>query len=465
MSKKNNSHYQSNIMGNISCPICNTIVLSLSKHYGQNQMCARAAISTDQHNATTHIPEISTNVTTIASIQHSIRKRKNTSTTNQYHNIHFLNQPNIQDMISKKANKSSLDVDEINNAIIDNNHDDDIQFDNAVDYNEVAGVDLHLVDQYQSSDIDQSIFMIPHKNDFTYNNASTIHMKNYFESITNRIVDHISNNDHSSNVPLSNLRTDDASDHESFLSDSNESSNDQKDFNSILPVLNWIPNNSTHSTNVPLSTLLNYAEQTEINQQNANPSLLNQVQLDINELKKNCFDDFSEHQYNIIHHQRHLVIPQNLVFAVQLLMIQITSNCPNYIYKQIVDWHEQIELLNKSSYLSSNRVNFKLRHEPSQIPNDRKMVIEKLEGIIFESVPSNLNFKPIHSVLPLPSGKFTRISRFSIKEQILSYFHDPHLMSSSNLLCKDKFYRNPTLFDNLPPNEKYIGDIHTGSWF
>ena len=39
------------------------------------------------------------------------------------------------------------------------------------------------------------------------------------------------------------------------------------------------------------------------------------------------------------------------------------------------------------------------------------------------------------------------------------------MLSMKNCLLHDKYFRNPNLWQDINPYDRYYGDIHTGSWF
>ena len=153
-----------------------------------------------------------------------------------------------------------------------------------------------------------------------------------------------------------------------------------------------------------------------------------------------------------------LNIDPSLVSRIRLLHLMYKGNIAATHYSDILCWHKDTML----EYMSGM---FHTISQATNMPKKVDNVLAECHRIIFGKLLPQYTMKPIHSVIQLPSRKFCRISNFDFRSMFLSLLMDYQLTSSSNMLLENKYYLHPELFSNLGDEEKYYGDIYTGSWF
>ena len=95
-----------------------------------------------------------------------------------------------------------------------------------------------------------------------------------------------------------------------------------------------------------------------------------------------------------------------------------------------------------------------------QLVKSKKRVIEHLHHILFQLECSKYSLKPIHDIIPLPSHRTSRISKFDLKSSLLALLTDPDIMKSQQLLLYDQSYIDPYNHES-----GFYSDIHNGSAF
>lgn len=141
------------------------------------------------------------------------------------------------------------------------------------------------------------------------------------------------------------------------------------------------------------------------------------------------------------------------ILCVDLLKMLIDGKVAASYYRKILDWHEKFIML----------YDIDLHSIPKSIKCKNKL-IDNLAGILYSRI-DDYHLKPKHKLLQLPSGRFTKISTFDWKSNIISLLTDPDVLNLENTYFHDEEYRNPNLFHNRDDPDKTYDDVHHGSAF
>lgn len=221
--------------------------------------------------------------------------------------------------------------------------------------------------------------------------------------------------------------------------------------------------------NLPVFLYNNTSKPKELNTNSNNDSNLSSQQVDNKEDNSLSKTDTTQHvsnetshsfvsiQVNIAQAHSNIKIDSSMIAAIHLLYIMHNGNIAASKYPELISWHEET----MSNFLSLANTKSDVH---CTIPRSSKSVIDKCMGIVFNASPQ-YTLRPIHSVVQVPSKKFSRVSTFDFKSMVLSLLTDLELTQPDNLLVENEDYLNPGIHSGKPDNEQYYNDVHTGSWF
>ena len=183
----------------------------------------------------------------------------------------------------------------------------------------------------------------------------------------------------------------------------------------------------------------------------------------------NChlFRDFTKIQHEIkYHHLNHIDLSIEEVHAIEVLKLMIDHQMPSSMFTELMKLQDcyTIKIINE-------RLNYNKIYSYPTLPKQKQKVLKMVSKIIFggisdPNIRSNYTLNPQTRNIQLPSlKKISSVTKFDVASLILSLLNDTTLTKPSNMLLEDKYFRNPELFESLSDNEKFYGDIHTGSWF
>lgn len=338
-----------------------------------------------------------------------------------------------------------------------------------------SAVQPDMLSHYRSQDFDASLTFEPDDDDIVYSNMSKRKVKEYFSTLVEKAI-----NDGIDFGVDSADDSDLSAVDQGIIVEMATPDNDKANLLSNLP--GQAPTlNPGHEGNGGISISLDHFVPHFLGFDrvlNPHENLLplatsnqsdNQNNL-LQSLQEGCYADFRHLQTDIIERQSCLVLEKSLIASVKLLKMCVDSNIPNYAYGMIVEWHKDTILtdaLNQISehqeHLSSSSAASTFRRGDS-ISSNRANVMKDLSSALYGH-KAPFPVQPIHSAIQLPSKKWTRVSRFGLKGILHSLFTDPDLLSPENCIMYDRYYRNPNLFQQLPIEDRFYSDIHTGSWF
>lgn len=174
------------------------------------------------------------------------------------------------------------------------------------------------------------------------------------------------------------------------------------------------------------------------------------------------FREYFQHIYSFANMQVTLSIP--LQCSIDLLHLMNESNISNNQYSNIVKWYEDTSIAMSKVMNPDSSAKFYMNS--MNIPKDRNKVIKEISSILTNN-KDDLSLIPTEKVIRALSNNklYTSISRFPMKGILFSYFLNSYLMSSRNSWVYDKYYRNPNLIPRETGDQRFYGDIHTGTWF
>ena len=234
----------------------------------------------------------------------------------------------------------------------------------------------------------------------------------------------------------------------------------------VIPIATSIDhstNNIGQTLQTPIVSLPSQQTNIPNTQENSTHNSQSMSSIPINSLP--CMFDFRQFQhriwYNRYEDSSDLLDLDNII-ALKLLKIMTRSNIPNYLFKELMEWFEESHLL-KIKELSKEGISIP-RSCYDSIPKNKDKVIKELNSILTGDHDC-FNLKPRHKILQLPSGRYVRHSTINLQAIVYSLISIPEILNECNSLLHNKFFRNPTLLENLPPNQRTYNDIHTGWWF
>ena len=337
-----------------------------------------------------------------------------------------------------------------------------------------SAVHPDMLSHYRSQDFDASLTFEPDEGDMVYSNMSKRKMKEYFSSLVEKATkDGFDlDGDSDSDSDSDSLAVDQGIAVEMATSEDNEEDNHGNLTGQVpTPLQDHDGNGGTSFTidhfvphHLGFDRILNPHENLLPPSTSNQPGTQNNLLLS---LQEGCYADFRHIQSDIIERQSCLVLEKSLIASVKLLKMCVDSNIPNYAYGMIIEWHEDTNLTDALDHMSGQYTSLSatstFRHGDS-ISSNRANVMKDLSSALYGRQPP-FTVHPIHSAIQLPSKKWTRVSRFGLNGILHSLFTDPELLSPENCIMYDKYYRNPKLFHQLPIEERFYSDIHTGSWF
>ena len=160
--------------------------------------------------------------------------------------------------------------------------------------------------------------------------------------------------------------------------------------------------------------------------------------------------DFRTYQTSVLKQQTYLPIDHSTIASIKLLKLMIDGNISNCHYANIIHWFKDT-MLSTTSF----------KHNTTQsLIKDKKILIRQIQQLMYQSIHPTFCLKPIHSLIRLPSGKTTKISKFALLPSLLSTLTDPDIMQFQNLLIGDKSYVSPST-----NSSEHIEDIHHSQAF